>query len=313
MSSRTRLALASGTLVAFWVGLFGPMPQCRSERVGPPGQPGGVPAASGVDAAGPDRADVETLLAQSRDAFEGGQLQQALEPTRALTERFPNQHVYLWRLAQIHHGLEQTADEAAALELFMERAPLPAEACPQIGQAYRRLGQFDKALSAFERCFESDSRNPELAFFVGLGNEWLTRFDTAAEFYARAIAMATVHYDSATGLARLRLHTNRLAEALALASGVLAAKPDHVDALLVAGLAEQRSGHPREARGYLEKAVTLAPDYFDIQVALGILDMGDAHPAEARVRFETARRLDPSRADEVRTWLARTASAKEAS
>ncbi|MEZ5291282.1 MAG: tetratricopeptide repeat protein [Vicinamibacterales bacterium] len=311
MSNQSRLAMAAGTLAAFWIGLFGPMPP-RAAEPAAAGSPDAL-ASPGAGGEGAPPADVEALLAQSRDAFEAGQLQQALEPTRALTERFPNQHVYLWRLAQIHHGLEQTADEAAALELFMDRAPLPAEACPQIGQAYRRLGQFEKALNAFERCFESDARNPELAFFVGLANEWLTRFDTAAEFYTRAIGMASVHYDSATGLARLRLHTNRLGEALSLATGVLAAKPDHVDALLVAGLAEQRAGHPREARGYLEKAVELAPDYFDIQVALGILDMGDAHPAQARVRFETARRLDPSRADEVRTWLARTASAKEAS
>ena len=65
----------------------------------------------------------------------------------------------------------------------MDRAPLPAEACPAVGNAYRRIGKYDLALNAFERCFQSDTKNAELAFFVGLGNEWLTRFGPAEEYY----------------------------------------------------------------------------------------------------------------------------------
>ena len=65
----------------------------------------------------------------------------------------------------------------------MDRSPLPGEACPFIGHAYRKLGKYDQALAAFERCFEADTRNAELAFFVGLGNEWTSKFETAEEWY----------------------------------------------------------------------------------------------------------------------------------
>ncbi len=61
-------------------------------------------------------------------------------------------------------------------------------------------------------------------------------------------AWPPTHYDSEVGLARLQLHRNQLPDALKRAVAVLTHVPTHVDALLVAGLAEQRAGHRREAR-----------------------------------------------------------------
>ena len=148
---------------------------------------------------------------------------------------------------------------------------------------------------------------------MGLGNEWLTRFGPAEEFYQRAITIATTHFDSEVGLARLRLHRNQLAEALTRASAVLKKSPKHVDALLVAGLAEQRAGHRAEARVHLERAAALSEDYFDVHLALGVLDYSESRFPAARRRFEIANKLDPKRNEEVRVWLERTATVKATS
>ncbi len=282
MPPALRLALAAATLATFWFALF----VSTAVNTGPL-----------VD---------DTLLAASRDAFVRERWQDALEPTKAVVERFPGQHVYLARLAEIYHRLGRSEDEAATWELFMDRAPLPADACPQVGHAYRRIGQPAKALSAFERCFASDSTSAELAFFVGLANEWLAKFDPAQEYYERALTLATSHDDSEVGLARLLLHRNQLPAALQRALAVLRRVPTHADALLIAGLAEQRAGHRREARAHLENAAALSEGYFDVHLALGMLDYSEAHYAAARRRFERASTLDPSRAEEVRPWLERT-------
>ena len=323
MPPALRLALAVGTLATFWFGLFvskavntAPLAAAADMPPAAPGiasaaldAPAGATGAS--DAAVDDEAAaIDGLLVSSREAFVSERWQDALEPTKALVARFPGQHVYLARLAGIYNKLERPKDEAATWELFMDRAPLPAEACPNVGYAYRRLGQHDKALNAFERCFAADTKNAELAFFVGLGNEWLTRFDPAQEYYERAITIATTHYDSEVGLARVRLHRNQLPEALRRALAVLKHVPTHADALLVAGLAEQRAGHRHEARTYLEKAATLSEDYFDVHLALGVLDYTESRYPEARTRFEIASTLDPKRAEEVRPWLERTSGVK---
>lgn len=315
MPAVLRLALAVTTLTVFWLALFvsnaantPPPAPAAVASAGPAGAPAATAAESEADAA-----RVDGLLVASREAFASGRWQDALEPTKAIAARFPGQHVYLARLAEIYNKLERPADEAATWELFMDRAPLPAEACPAVGNAYRRIGKYDLALRAFERCFESDNKNAELAFFVGLGNEWLTRFGPAEEYYQRAITIATSHFDSEVGLARLRLHRNQLADALTRASAVLKKSPKHVDALLVAGLAEQRAGHRAEARVHLERAAALSEDYFDVHLALGVLDYSESRFPDARRRFELANKLDPKRNEEVRVWLERTANVKATS
>ena len=319
MPPALRLALALATLAMFWFGLFvstavntAPVETAMTgNATAAHDGPAGATAAPDATAnAGADAAAIDALLVASREAFVSERWQDALEPTKAVVERFPGQHVYLARLAEIYNKLERPKDEAATWELFMDRAPLPAEACPNVGYAYRRLGQHDKALNAFERCFAADMKNAELAFFVGLGNEWLTKFAPAQEYYERAITIATTHYDSEVGLARLQLHRNLLPDALKRAVAVLTHVPTHVDALLVAGLAEQRAGHRREARTYLEKAAKHSEDYFDVHLALGVLDYSESRYPEARTRFERASTLDPKRAEEVRPWLERTSGVK---
>jgi tetratricopeptide (TPR) repeat protein len=311
MPAALRLALAVTTLTLFWLALFvsnGANPPSVAATAAAAGAPFAGTAESTADAA-----RIEGLLVESREAYSSGRWQDALEPTKAIVARFPGQHVHLQRLAEIYNKLERPEDEAATWELYMESAPVPTDACPAIGYVYRRLGKPERALDAFERCFASDTTSAELAFFVALGNEWLTRFGPAEQFYTRSITLGNGHLDSEVGLARLRLHRNELAGALGRASAVLAKAPKHVDALLVAGLAEQRAGHRAEARVHLERAAALSDDYFDVHLALGVLDYSEKRFPEARRRFEIANKLDPGRAEEVQVWLERTAGVKATS
>ena len=103
----------------------------------PPNAPAAADAGASSDAVpevadtagdvGGDTAAFDAMLVQSRDAFVAEQWQEALEPTRQLVRRFPGQHVYLARLAEIYRQLGRPADEAATWEIFMDRAPLPAD------------------------------------------------------------------------------------------------------------------------------------------------------------------------------------------
>lgn len=248
--------------------------------------------------------------AQSLRAVDAEQWDDALALTLALVQRFGEKPPYLSRLATIYNRMHRPTDEVAQWERFMAVAPRPGQACPAIGKAYRGLGQYEQAIDAFTRCLAADPKNALLVYYVGLGYEWAGDFTPAREYYTRAILMAPPGFEARVSLARVDLHENALAAARDGAVSVLAQVPTHVEAALVAGLAEQRSGRRAEARRHLELAAKLSPDYFDVRLALGILDFTENRVAAARSHFEAAFLSDPGRRADVQPWLDRTAAPK---
>lgn len=274
--------------------------------------PASAPAQTTPRPMGPPDLTAEEQLAdaQSLAAVAAGRWHDALPTTTALIESYGERPAYLSRLADIYDRMHRPADEIAAWERFMAVSPRPAQACPMVGKAYRGLGQYAQAVDAFRRCLQADPANAMLVYYVGLGHEWAGEFGPAKTYYERAVAMAPPGYESRVSIARLDLHQGALTAARDRAVAVLDAVPTHVEAALVAGLAEQRAGHRVEARVYLEKAAELAPEYFDVRLALGILDYSDARIADARRHFEAAFLADPGRRADVQAWLDRTAAPK---
>lgn len=235
------------------------------------------------------------------------QWEEALARTLALVQRFGERPAYLARLATLYNRLHRPVDEVAQWERFMAVSPRPAQACPALGKAYRGLGQYEEAISAFTRCLASDPRSALLVYYLGLGYEWAGDFGQARQAYSRAATMAPPGYEPRVALARVNLHENALTAARDGAASVLAQVPTHVEAALVAGLAEQRAGRRLEARRYLELAARLSPEYFDVRLALGILEFSEDHVPAARGHFEAAFLADPGRRADVQPWLDRTA------
>lgn len=253
------------------------------------------------------QADELSVNAQSVRAVDTEQWDDALALTLDLVARFGERPDYVARLAGIFNRMHRPADEIGAWERFMRVSATPQLACPALGRAHRGLGQYDQAIEAFRRCLAADPASVKLVYFVGLGYEWAGQFVEARRQYSRAIAMAPPGLDYEVSIARLDLHQGNLTAARDRAAAVLDQQPSHVEGALVAGLAEQRAGRRRQARGYLEHAAALSPDYFDVRLSLGILDYSDSRLTSARGHFEAAFLADPSRRTEVQPWLDRTA------
>jgi tetratricopeptide (TPR) repeat protein len=247
---------------------------------------------------------------RSLRAVDAEQWDDALALTLALVQQYGEKPAYLSRLATIYNRMHRPSDEVAQWERFMAVSPRPGQACPMIGKAYRGLGQYEQAVDALTRCLAADPGNALLVYYVGLGYEWAGDFTPARAYYTRAVEMAPPGFEARVSLARVDLHENALAAARDGAVSVLAQVPTHVEAALVAGLAEQRAGRRAEARRHLELAAKLSPDYFDVRLALGILDFTENRVAAARSHFEAAFLADPGRRADVQPWLDRTAAPK---
>jgi tetratricopeptide (TPR) repeat protein len=253
-------------------------------------------------------AEVEKLLAVSREAFDKRNWDAALGPTTALVERFPNQQVFAERLARIYAGLDKAADEASAWELFLRVSPTPEDACPAVAEAYWRAGDPDKSLEASIRCRDFDPLSGELHYYLGRAYERAGRAADARASYEAALAVEPPHVDTRVALAGMLLREGKPRDALDVIRVSVPVNPDNADVLLMAGIANQRLGQRAEARKALEKAAELSPAYADVHLVLGVLDFSEGHLAAARRRFETVSRLDPARRD-VDVWLTRTKGA----
>jgi len=223
---------------------------------------------SGVGASGPNLEQLRVMKIDSESLIRAGKFQQALEPALKLTAAEPGNHAYLRNLAQVYNGLGRFADEARTWELFEESAPVPIEACPQIGIAYLKQTRAEEALRALERCYELDKDNADSIFYLALIWERKGNPTRAAELYRKGLLVAPEYVELQLGLARTDLHLGKSKEARQAAEQVLVREPSNVDALLVAGLASWRTGDRKIARDYLEKGSRLVPGDADFRVAL---------------------------------------------
>src|SRR3974390_1398809 len=92
--------------------------------------------------------------------------QELLPDLHTLLDAHPGSHIYLEMAAQAYGQLGDHQHEAEYWEKYFDHAPRPTTACPQIGQAYQKLGKAKEALDAFERCLALDPMNVDSIFFL---------------------------------------------------------------------------------------------------------------------------------------------------
>jgi protein O-GlcNAc transferase len=210
----------------------------------------------------------------------------ALPLAEAMIREFPNNPVYLQRLAEIQGGLGHPREEAEAWERFLKVSPTPGEAFPALGNAYRRLGQVSQAIHASERAVALEPSNPEFLFNLGRSYEYAKLFPKALETYKRACAQNPGDQDAAVGWARMEVFLGDATAASRRVGQVLARHPDNVDALLVQGMALRSLGQYDRAKVSLEQGLKLSPGYGDFMLVLGGIAEAQNRPAEALAWYD---------------------------
>ena len=135
--------------------------------------------------------DIDT----SEVAYSDHRYEDALEPTRRLTEKLPSQAMYFDRLANIHQRLGHRAEEARSWEGVFAISPTPADACPMLGQAYEAAHDRSRAIDAFERCLQMDPTNPDAMLFLGRAYQGAGRGEDARQVLEKALVLAPGYAD----------------------------------------------------------------------------------------------------------------------
>jgi tetratricopeptide (TPR) repeat protein len=241
--------------------------------------------------------EVKKLVTLSDSRFHKGEYKEALEPALKLYNSYPENPVYLQRLADIHNRLGQYKEEAAMWELFLQHAPLPWEGCPQIGKAYEKQGNRTQALHAFERCLAFDTTDSDSLFFLAHALEMERQLDRAGKLYEQCVSYSPKYSDCQLGVARVQFRRGRVAQAKKIAGEVLSRSPNNTDALLVMALVNWSQGNLAEGRRILERAVKLSDRYTDLYLVLGRIAERQGDTKLARASYEHVHKLDPDNAD----------------
>jgi tetratricopeptide (TPR) repeat protein len=208
----------------------------------------------------------QRLADQSKLLIDEGRYSDALTPTLTLSQAYPDNHIYLGHLADIYDHLGRYSDEASAWEKYMNRAPVPVEACPKIGQAYWKQGdKFEaQALAAYQRCLALDPSNTDSIFYLAHALEMSNQWAQAADYYKKGLAISPDYTDLALGLARCWVRLDKLDDAQKLALQVLSKHPDSSGAFLVLGMVDLHQENYAGAKKQLTHGVELSdsdPDF----------------------------------------------------
>jgi len=245
------------------------------------------------------------LIERSQAALRQNRYEDALPPLERLTELQPKNHVYWWERTSVCRALHRPRDAAFALEQFVKTAPVPGEACPQLGFLYRELGEKEASLDAFRRCAALNPSDLQDAFYLGHAYELDNRVDEALAVYRGALRLG-FNADDEAGVGRMLLRKGELQAAYEAVAPTLARNPGNADALFVAGVARSRQGRYDEARALLSRGASHG-DSADFEYALGLIAEIQDRREEAIARYDVALGLDPQNAD-ARAHRARLAS-----
>jgi tetratricopeptide (TPR) repeat protein len=225
--------------------------------------------------------DVRVLRWKGAGLMEAQQYQEAEEVYVKLHNEFADNAVYSGELAKIRHAQKRYDQEAELWEEFVLHSPTPVEGCPQIGEAYRAVGDNVKALDALKRCWEYEPTNSDMILFYALGLEHRGNRKLAHDLYRKGHELSPRYADMTVGLARTELAMGRKAEARKLILEALDKTPDSPDALLAAGIILLRTGERQAARRYLQHGVEVSPNYEEMRLALAATG-GPAHGRAGR-------------------------------
>jgi len=204
----------------------------------------------------------EQLDGASQGYIIAQQYEEALSPTLKLYRAYPENHMYIERLAQIYDHLHLYEDEARYWERYLDLAPTPIAACPQIGEAYWKQGDAHEkqAISAYERCLAIDPLNADSIFYLGHALEMSGDFERAAATYQKGLQLSPEYTDLRLGLARSWLRLDKAGEAKAIVEEVLRKKADRSDALLLAGMISLHGDDYSKAKEYLTRGASISSD-----------------------------------------------------
>jgi tetratricopeptide (TPR) repeat protein len=237
-------------------------------------------------------ADSERLSQQVTSAIKDRRWTDAAADLQKLLTAYPNNAIYLQKMAQTQKGLGHASEEIAAWEKFWDVSPTRIEACGDLVDVYKKTQQQKKVMETAQRCFDVDPLNTDSIFELALANERDGNRKRAMELYQEGLKISPNYVDMEVGLARLELADGATDSAIARCLDAISRDPRQVDAMATLATAYRVKGNFNEARRVLEKGLAISDTYTDMHFALAGIAADQKDLETARKHYERVIELD---------------------
>jgi tetratricopeptide (TPR) repeat protein len=160
---------------------------------------------------------------------------------------------------------------AEALEVW----PHLSQVWADLGQAYLRQGEYNRAQVALSKSVEQDPANPQLLNDLGVAHLYLGEHEQAAELFRVATEIDENFVDAYFNLGLCSLATGDRASAREEFAEFLLMKPGDARALKELAYLDAAEGKYKQARAQLERAIEDRPDwpilYYDAAAASALI------------------------------------------
>jgi tetratricopeptide (TPR) repeat protein len=236
---------------------------------------------------------MQDLLATAIEMHRAGQLAAAAQLYQKILVREDSNAEALHLLGVLRH---QQGDHARAVELIGRAVALRPNASvfhANLAEAYRALGQFDRAAGCCRAALAFWPDYPEALCNLGAALQGLNKFDEAVTPLRRALELRPDFAVAHNNLGIVLRELGQLDEAVGHFRRAVELDASFAPARTNLGQALLDRGQAEEALPHCQEAVRLAPDtavlHHNLGNAFRVLD----RPVDARAAYLEALRLDP--------------------
>jgi predicted O-linked N-acetylglucosamine transferase (SPINDLY family) len=240
---------------------------------------------------------IEQALQTAIGHHGAGRLAEAEGIYRQILARFPDHADALHLLGVLAC---ETGHTAAAIELIgraIALNPGVAEYQSNLGEAYRRAGQWDQAIVHFRRAIVIRPNLAKANNSLGIALRNTGRLDEAVASYQQALAIEPRYAEAHSNLGNALKDQGQLDEAVASLRRALELKPDYAAAYSNLGNALSAQGRLDEALAALDRAIELRPDLAEAHNNRGSALLELARFDDAIASFGRALALKPDYAE----------------
>jgi serine/threonine protein kinase/tetratricopeptide (TPR) repeat protein len=198
---------------------------------------------------------------------------------------------YLHKYALTHQPIwEERA--AAACNRALELDPESAEVLVTMGNLYREMGEYEKAIESYQRSLESRGDDPEAYLGIATAYGATGDYEKAETAYRRAIALRPGYWAGHNKLGRFYFDRSQYDLAAEEFKRVIELTPDNARGYANLGATHFRAGNFAEATSAYHRSIEVQPNAA-AYTNLGTLHFFQKNYIEAAAMFERASRLRP--------------------